>query len=198
VGRQTEVYRGTLASLRAGRPLGAALEYVGDRYAELASDLSAVLQEVRLGRRAEDSTLAQLWTACVDARNLVVLGDPAVRCEAGSVQPPREVADRDVVQLRATVPGDEADPPVEIATYGAEDPAAVGHDPATGRITGARLLILSRVALDGTASHVVGHDVAAVDAPRWAALVDLHARLIEVSLAARRATDEARRAREGG
>ena len=79
VGRQTEVYRGALARLCAGHTVGFAFEYVADRHAELASDLGAALEEIHLGKRVDDDALAELWTACVDARSLVVLGDPAVR-----------------------------------------------------------------------------------------------------------------------
>jgi hypothetical protein len=79
VGGQTEVYRSTLAELGAGRPIGSALEYVGDRYAELATDLGLALEEIRLGRRADPEMIAGLWTACTDARGFVLLGDPAVR-----------------------------------------------------------------------------------------------------------------------
>ncbi len=84
-GRQTEVYRSTLAELGAGQPIGSALEYVGDRYAELATDLKQAIDDAREGWRTDDAMLAGLFAACADARGFVLLGDPAVRLAAVAV-----------------------------------------------------------------------------------------------------------------
>jgi hypothetical protein len=55
------------------------MEYMNERYAELATALIPALDQVdaRGGKRPE--TLARLWTGYSDARNYILLGDPAVR-----------------------------------------------------------------------------------------------------------------------
>ena len=83
---------------------------------------------------------------------------------------------------------------VEVATYVTQDPSAVHVDPATGRITGARLALYSVVHTDGNAQHGTQHVVttplpgAAADDAEAVALKDLHARLLDISLAAQRAS----------
>lgn len=80
--------------------------------------------------------------------------------------------------------------PVEVATYVTDDPAGVACDEATGRITGARLYLHSYVDLDGTARHVVTGASPPVPADGDAlgdrGALAVHARMLEVSLAARR------------
>ncbi|MGH3861311.1 hypothetical protein [Actinokineospora sp.] len=74
----------TLRALLAGQRLGAAMEYLNQRYAAIATELVTRLDALRrLGRKIDDETLAALWTANNDARNYIVLGDPAVRLGAG-------------------------------------------------------------------------------------------------------------------
>jgi hypothetical protein len=80
-GPQREAFRSTLTSILQGKPVGAAMEYFNQRYAEIAAQLSSELEDVKFGKAVEDVYLAQLWTATNDARNMVIVGDPGVRLQ---------------------------------------------------------------------------------------------------------------------
>ena len=77
-GQQLETFEDTFTRLAAGIPLGAAMEAFSQRYAELAADLSAGIDNVKYGGMPDYLDLAGLWAACNDARSYVILGDPAV------------------------------------------------------------------------------------------------------------------------
>jgi len=78
-GAQVEVFESTITALLNGDPVGLALEYFNDRYAALASEITSAQQEAGFGAVIDPSEIAATWTGMSDARNYIVLGDPAVR-----------------------------------------------------------------------------------------------------------------------
>jgi hypothetical protein len=78
----TAAIESTLRRLLHGERIGYAMEYLNQRYAELATLLSDELGAVRNLRQPDERALAELWTATHDARSYCILGDPAVRLSA--------------------------------------------------------------------------------------------------------------------
>lgn len=77
-GPQVEVFTSALKRLIDGHPVGYAMDYFGSRHAELSADLALALADDGEPGLARDRELADLWTTSTDARNYLVLGDPAV------------------------------------------------------------------------------------------------------------------------
>ncbi|NBD36446.1 MAG: hypothetical protein GVY30_10685 [Chloroflexi bacterium] len=77
---QTGVFEGMLLQLLSGDPIGWATENLNMRYADLATELTNVLDEREWDPDfINPYDLAQMWTMHHDARNYVVIGDPAAR-----------------------------------------------------------------------------------------------------------------------
>lgn len=78
---QIEVFDSTVKRLLDGHPVGSAMEFVNQRHAELSVDLSTLFmtRENPLAPSQSRSQFERVWKANNDARNFVVLGDPAVR-----------------------------------------------------------------------------------------------------------------------
>ncbi|MEV4144085.1 ATP-binding protein [Amycolatopsis sp. NPDC049691] len=69
----------TLLSIHKGHRIGRALEDVNLRWSEIAAELTIALDRLQDRGIVGDRELAWSWTASNDARNYVLLGDPAVR-----------------------------------------------------------------------------------------------------------------------
>ncbi len=78
---QIETFSSALRHMMVpGTPVGRAMEYFNNRYAELATVLTEQIEDTRNGsRRPDDRDLARKWTEHNDSRSYVVIGDPAVR-----------------------------------------------------------------------------------------------------------------------
>lgn len=93
-GTQIATFRGVLDRLIGGHPVGSALEPFAARYGELAAELLAMLGDPTTDPKRDAAALASLWTAHNDARNYIVLGDPAARLPVAA---PRRVARQPIV-----------------------------------------------------------------------------------------------------
>lgn len=83
-GPQTGVFESALRRLLDGQPVGWAMEFFNQRYAELTSDLAAEVEAQGFGKQLDETVIADLWTASHDARNYTIVGDPAVRIAVSS------------------------------------------------------------------------------------------------------------------
>jgi hypothetical protein len=72
-------FQSMLKMLAGGEPVGAALEPFNETYAEIGSDWDHAREEMENGKVYEDWQIVAMWTAKNDARNFIIVGDPAVR-----------------------------------------------------------------------------------------------------------------------
>ncbi|MGE8367694.1 C25 family cysteine peptidase [Cupriavidus sp.] len=76
---QTQGFRDVIGSLLRGERVGQATDRFNIRWAALSTELAELLRDRSAGAAVSDTEIALRWVARDDARNYVVLGDPAVR-----------------------------------------------------------------------------------------------------------------------
>ncbi len=101
--RSLAAFESALRALADGYPVGYAFEYFNERYAEISTELTVLLEDMQFDLPVDPLEVAGKWTANNDAKNYVVLGDPAVRMmvaeEAGTP------VERPVIVLRSPTDG---------------------------------------------------------------------------------------------
>ena len=103
-GPQLQTFQDCLTRLlKDNYPIGYAFEVFNNRYAEISSDLTNQLDEIKYAyRKPNDLELARQWTMNNDARNYILLGDPAVRLAVGKAS--RKVKSRPSIPEIASHP----------------------------------------------------------------------------------------------
>ena len=80
VGSDPAVFASTLGRLMAGEPIGWAMEFFNQKYGELSTALTQELHDRSRGLgQQNDKQMVAWWLANNDARNYVIVGDPAGR-----------------------------------------------------------------------------------------------------------------------
>lgn len=139
--QQVQVFKDALHHLLDGQPVGAALDWFNERYAELATVLAHELHEAEANAKyLPDTTLARLWTASVDARNYVLVGDPAVRLAVRAVAPAAQGGQAAALRPAAETGPEQHDDDLRLALAALEDArrrhaeAAAALDAAIARV----------------------------------------------------------------
>ena len=75
---RVQPFENMLGYILSGKPVGYALKDFNERTATLSTGLSQLLEDVRYGNKVSDIELGFVWLGRNDARNYILLGDPAV------------------------------------------------------------------------------------------------------------------------
>lgn len=79
-GQQIQTFSNVLQEILGGMPVGHALDHISCRHSELATQVTQeVAQSMGAGDRIESLGTLRTWSAHEDARNFMLLGDPAAR-----------------------------------------------------------------------------------------------------------------------
>lgn len=124
------VFESTLGALMNGMPVGAALEYFNQRYAEMASDLNIAIADEFGLTPTTPTQLANMYTSSRDARGYAIIGDPAVRLPLGTGITTTNDRSRETLELSSmtltALPPAEPSPPAPAGPSEKPGAAAVG------------------------------------------------------------------------
>ena len=81
---RVEAFVQTLQRLLEGFPVGLAMEYLNARYGRAATEWVACAMRQQAGEKIDRNELVAAQTAAIDARNYVIVGDPAARLSLAS------------------------------------------------------------------------------------------------------------------
>ena len=130
---ENQAFITAMRTLMNGHPIGMATDSSFDmRYAELSSDLSADLEELKWNPSyLSDYELVYRWTANNDARSYIVIGDPAARLPIAEREP-APILETKVRQEVPATPVVEAVPefvlqPAALVPVVQSDHAAIGY-----------------------------------------------------------------------
>lgn len=84
---QLQGFSAVLGSIMRGKRIGYALDDFSIKWTALSTRIAELQQEHMIGGDIDMATLRSLWLAADDARNYVVLGDPAVRLRVQEMPP---------------------------------------------------------------------------------------------------------------
>jgi hypothetical protein len=121
---QIGAFESTLRRLMTGYPVGAAVDGLNSKYAELATMLQPYLEAIQFGDAYDRVEFVNVWMAATDAQWYTIIGDPAVRLP---------VVESEESQPRPVLLSTTATP---VAPPAASQPAEPG--PETGALSGAQ------------------------------------------------------------
>ncbi len=131
---QWSTFESAFRALMDGATVGYAMEYFNERYAELAADLTRMMEDLHFSPSPQKQReITGQWTAHNDARGYIVIGDPAARLplkeEARAEPRPEAVRPIPVPQEGSRSEG-FVESPIEYGRVGDWLNGILGHDTA--------------------------------------------------------------------
>jgi hypothetical protein len=87
---QTQGFSDVIAKIMWGDRLGQATDQFNVRWASLSTKLAETLDKARSGLTVDPTALGNQWVARDDARNYIIIGDPAVQLRVNDMPVLRE------------------------------------------------------------------------------------------------------------
>jgi hypothetical protein len=84
-GPQVQEFRSVMERLLGGERIGQATDDFNHRWSVLSSELQMLVEEQQVTGAVPAPNLANRWVARDDARNYLILGDPAVRLRVEAI-----------------------------------------------------------------------------------------------------------------